>query len=64
MFDKHESLKCISCRSDFVGRKPAEGGAAICPSCLAASELPVIEEGEPVPMSVAEEFEFGGGENE
>lgn len=65
MFSDHEELTCSICGKIFMGRRPAEGGCILCPECLSADELSVVNLGDDIPETVNDEFNCtgGGGEN-
>ena len=64
MFTAYEALQCESCRAAFLGRKPAEGGSVLCPECLEAGEIPVIDDPEAIPPQVLAEIKNGRGKDE
>ena len=57
MFSNYEELVCNKCEVTFSGRRPAAGGAILCPICLAAMETAAIDEGSSVPLEVIAEIE-------
>ena len=56
-----EELKCEKCGELFDGRKPLSGVYILCPKCLSEKELPLVNEGDPIPDSVYEETANGRG---
>lgn len=63
MFDSWEALRCSKCKKAFMGRKPAKDGDILCPDCLAAVEVPVVNDEEKIPDTVYNEFEGGSGDD-
>lgn len=63
MFSNHEALKCESCGIAFMGRRPAEGGRALCPACWSTQKAAVVTEIDDIPSSVLEEHDLRGGES-
>jgi len=64
MFDNYEPLSCVLCGIQFLGRKPVEGGDALCPICLMTDELEIITADATVPEIVDHEFTGGKGDAE
>jgi len=60
----YEDLKCMSCGTEFKGRRPPEGIDILCPNCVSGAELPLIDVGGRVPNSVNKEVMRGEGEVE
>ena len=63
MFSNYEALNCKGCEKAFMGRRPADGGVILCPECIDADTLPVINDNESVSGAVLAEFENGSGDD-
>lgn len=64
MFDKYEKLICSVCGESFTGRRPSEDADVICPKCISANELPIINSDDNIPKTVYTEILTGGGEDD
>lgn len=67
MSDNYEVLTCEKCKKTFTGRKLSESGvAAVCPECIAASEISLFDpnaKGQ-FPAEVLAELDGGKGDDE